>query len=63
MGIFKRNRTFLVGAVLRALGFDEARIESAFGFMMEALEYGAPPHGDDATEQDGPDPKDQHRRQ
>jgi aspartyl-tRNA synthetase len=33
------------GRVLRALGFDEARIQSAFGFMMEALEYGAPPHG------------------
>ncbi len=32
-------------AVLRALGLDEARIESAFGFMVEALEYGAPPHG------------------
>ena len=32
-------------AVLRALGIDEARIESAFGFMLEALEYGAPPHG------------------
>jgi len=32
-------------SVLRTLGFDEERMQSAFGFMIEALEYGAPPHG------------------
>ena len=32
-------------AILRALGLDEARIEESFGWFLEALEYGAPPHG------------------
>jgi len=32
-------------AILRALGMDDERIEQSFGFFLEALEYGAPPHG------------------
>jgi aspartyl-tRNA synthetase len=32
-------------AVLRALGMDDQRINAAFGWFLEALEYGAPPHG------------------
>ena len=32
-------------AILRTLGLDDARIEEAFGWFLEALEYGAPPHG------------------
>jgi aspartyl-tRNA synthetase len=44
-GSLRNHRPEVQRAVLRALGFDEARIQSAFGFMMEALEYGAPPHG------------------
>jgi len=30
---------------LRALGLDDERIEESFGWFLEALEYGAPPHG------------------
>jgi aspartyl-tRNA synthetase len=44
-GSLRNHRPEVQRAVLGALGFDEARIQSAFGFMMEALEYGAPPHG------------------
>jgi len=44
-GSLRNHRPDVQRAVLRALGFDEARIVSAFGFMLEALEYGAPPHG------------------
>jgi aspartyl-tRNA synthetase len=31
--------------ILRALGLDDARIEESFGWFLEALTYGAPPHG------------------
>ena len=32
-------------AVLHALGYDDERIDESFGWFLEALEYGAPPHG------------------
>ena len=32
-------------AILRTLGMSEARIDESFGWFLEALEYGAPPHG------------------
>jgi len=32
-------------AVLRALGLDDERVDSSFGYFLDALEYGAPPHG------------------
>ncbi|MEX0951927.1 MAG: aspartate--tRNA ligase [Gammaproteobacteria bacterium] len=32
-------------AALNVLGIDEARAREQFGFLIEALEYGAPPHG------------------
>ncbi|MGN1044838.1 MAG: aspartate--tRNA ligase [Candidatus Methanomethylophilaceae archaeon] len=32
-------------AVFHKLGLDDERIESQFGFFVQALEYGAPPHG------------------
>jgi aspartyl-tRNA synthetase len=31
--------------VFKLLGLDEATIEERFGFLLEAFEYGVPPHG------------------
>lgn len=31
--------------MFKVLGFDEEKAEEQFGFLLEALEYGAPPHG------------------
>jgi len=35
----------LQGRVFAALGIDAAEAEARFGFLLEALRYGAPPHG------------------
>ena len=38
------NRKELQKKVLSILGIDDARAENMFGFLLTALEYGAPPH-------------------
>jgi aspartyl-tRNA synthetase len=38
------NRT-LQESLLRVLGFSQEEAEQQFGFLLEALEYGTPPHG------------------
>ncbi|UCE25318.1 MAG: aspartate--tRNA ligase [Candidatus Zixiibacteriota bacterium] len=38
------NRRELQKKVLNILGIDDARAEKMFGFLLRALEYGAPPH-------------------
>ncbi len=38
------NRRDLQQKVLNILGIDDARAEKMFGFLLRALEYGAPPH-------------------
>jgi aspartyl-tRNA synthetase len=44
-GSLRNHKPELQRAVLHALGYDDARIDDAFGWFLEALEYGAPPHG------------------
>jgi len=44
-GSLRNHRADVQRSLLRALGHDEARIEESFGWFLEALEYGAPPHG------------------
>jgi aspartyl-tRNA synthetase len=44
-GSLRNHRPAVQAAVLRALGLSEERIQESFGFLVEALDYGAPPHG------------------
>jgi aspartyl-tRNA synthetase len=44
-GGIRNHRADLQRRVLNALGIDDARAQRMFGFLLEALEYGAPPHG------------------
>ena len=44
-GSLRINDAAMQQAVLRILGISEAEAQSRFGFLLEALKYGAPPHG------------------
>jgi len=44
-GSIRNHRRDLQEAVFQTLGISTAEAEEKFGFLLEALEYGAPPHG------------------
>ncbi len=44
-GSIRISDASLQGEVFAALGIDQAEAEARFGFLLEALRYGAPPHG------------------
>ncbi len=44
-GSIRINTPQLQGRVFRALGIDEKEARERFGFLLDALEQGAPPHG------------------
>ncbi|MBI2574196.1 MAG: aspartate--tRNA ligase [Candidatus Wildermuthbacteria bacterium] len=44
-GSIRAHRPEVLKATLRVLGYNDEAIEQQFGHMLEALSYGAPPHG------------------
>jgi aspartyl-tRNA synthetase len=44
-GGIRNHKRELQQRVLNDLGIDDDRAERMFGFLLRALEYGAPPHG------------------
>ena len=44
-GSIRINDPAVQDRMLKALGFSEERARESFGFLMDAYQYGAPPHG------------------
>ena len=44
-GSIRINDPAIQNRMLKALGFSEERARESFGFLMDAYQYGAPPHG------------------
>jgi len=44
-GSLRNHRPEVQRKMLRALGYNDERMQEEFDFFLEALEYGAPPHG------------------
>ena len=44
-GSIRNHKPEALKAVFKIMGFEDARIESNFGHMLQALSFGAPPHG------------------
>lgn len=44
-GSIRIHRQDVQSQIFRALGMNEAEARERFGFFLEALEYGTPPHG------------------
>ena len=44
-GSIRNHKPELLRAALEIMGFDADQVEAQFGHMLQAFEYGAPPHG------------------
>ncbi|WP_041784287.1 aspartate--tRNA ligase [Candidatus Phytoplasma australiense] len=44
-GSFRINNPETQGIIFKLLGFSQQEIQKKFGFLIEALQYGTPPHG------------------
>ena len=44
-GSIRINNSILQSRMFKALGFSEEEAQKKFGFLMDAFQYGAPPHG------------------